>query len=481
MKYTKQILLSVVLMISLFSWLVYYFMTGTTKADTTTYQMNIETLPASGFLKAYNMAPGDKSTSILHVKNSGNLDFTYAVSAKQTSGATDLYNTLQLQVWNNTAKLYEGPLNKLQDLPLGEISKLGQMDLTFTAILPLSANNSLQGLLSKTEFIFTATNPLIATTLTLSGPASEDYNDPVTFLAYLTDTTKIVPISNATIALHLGNQSFTSITNSQGNASFTFKPNQPTGLYELSANFAGNTMYSPSNSSVSFTINKEETTLDIISSKTLAVGKVVVKAKLKEDGITPIANRTITFKNGDTQQSGITDKDGIATVTLQLPSNKYTLNAYFDGDAFYQPSSATQIVYVYTPTQFIIWCGNEEDEHEVKLGRDYVFWGAQWAKQVKSGHYDANPSFKGYADKVGSDDWTTSPGNSSDPPQQVSKYISVIAATHIDKNGSTIMGNIVDDVILEVDSPDSYQPNPGHSSSGVMVTKVEQGDFSSSN
>lgn len=109
----------------------------------------------------------------------------------------------------------------------------------------------------------------------------------------------------------------------------------------------------------------------------------------------------------------------------------------------------------------------------VKIGQDYMFWGVQWSKQVTAGDFQANASFKGYAETMTALTWTTSPGNSSNPPASVSSYISVIVATHIAKNGSTISGNVAEVVILRVDNHASYRPDPGNPGSGVMIAVVQ--------
>ena len=108
----------------------------------------------------------------------------------------------------------------------------------------------------------------------------------------------------------------------------------------------------------------------------------------------------------------------------------------------------------------------------VKVGQDYTFWGAQWAKQVTAGDFQANNSFKGYADNVTGSTWVSNPGNSSNPPASIGNYMSVIVATHITKDGNVITGNIAEVVVLRVDNPEAYQPNPGHSGTGVMVAVV---------
>ena len=136
-------------------------------------------------------------------------------------------------------------------------------------------------------------------------------------------------------------------------------------------------------------------------------------------------------------------------------------------------------ILVYQESQFVIWGGNPTisagQPANVTVGMDYPFWGAQWSKQVLGGNWTANASFKGYANQVDlvSRSWTTRPGNSSGPPDSVGGYISVIVATQATKQGSDISGNVAEIVILKVDDPSAYGPNPGHSGSGVLVAIIQ--------
>jgi PKD repeat protein len=220
------------------------------------------------------------------------------------------------------------------------------------------------------------------------------------------------------------------------------------------------------------TINKRSTTLAITSSNTLTTNSANVTAVIK-DGAAPIIGKVISFTASNFSASGTTDVNGTASATLALPPGQYSLSANFAGDELYLAGNAVQpILYACQPTQFVIWGGNPDG---VKVGQDYVFWGSQWAKQVKAGDYQANSSFKGYAETVNnsSKTWTAGSGNSSHPPATINSYISVIVSTHIAKNGSTISGNITEVVILKVDNPASFKPDPGSIGSGVVVAVVQ--------
>lgn len=131
--------------------------------------------------------------------------------------------------------------------------------------------------------------------------------------------------------------------------------------------------------------------------------------------------------------------------------------------------------------QFVIWGANRSDNQQIALGGDYNFWGHSWWKQIDSGNPggtvpDGVARFKGFADQAGScgSQWTALPGNSSNPPEIMGNYVSVIVTTNMSKSGSTTSGNIKEIVILKVDNPNAYKDDPGHVMTGQMVGIVCQ-------
>ncbi|MGN6359344.1 MAG: MBG domain-containing protein, partial [Thermomicrobiales bacterium] len=258
--------------------------------------------------------------------------------------------------------------------------------------------------------------------------------------------------------------------------SSTATPASPVGTYDITC--AGD----PANYAVTFskgtlTVTKAPTALVITSASALPLngqGQVTVTARLTwHNGADPLAGKTVTFSAGGVSASGTTDANGVATAVLTLPSEQYTLTASFAGDTNLLPSqAAAQTVIVYLPSQFVIWGGNTPNIADtIKLGQTYQFWDSQWAQQVSGGDYTATNSFKGYANEVSADGktWTSDPGNSSGPPATVPRYLGVIVATQVTKDGSLISGNIAELVVLRVDAPQNYQPSPGHTGSGVLV------------
>lgn len=227
-------------------------------------------------------------------------------------------------------------------------------------------------------------------------------------------------------------------------------------------------LYQPANVTLNLPVDPAPTRLTIISSSTLAEGEPV-QALLQEDyDGTPISGEMVIFEAGSMSVSAVTDASGVAQV--MLPIGEYTLLASFGGSAYYLPSSDSQgPLYVYRPTNFVIWGGNAEG---VQVDQQYQFWGSQWWKQVTGGDFDADASFKGYAEQVSDTTWSSPPANAVRPPETLPSYIGVIVTTQMDMHGRNVTGNIDRLVVLMVEDPSDYRPNPGHAAWGVMKTEI---------
>ncbi|HET7567394.1 MAG TPA: hypothetical protein VFJ91_05340 [Gaiellaceae bacterium] len=156
--------------------------------------------------------------------------------------------------------------------------------------------------------------------------------------------------------------------------------------------------------------------------------------------------------------------DASAPYTAKLPANALTVTATA-WDAAGNSTAASEDAWDPASAQFVIWASPKQP---VTLGKRYVFWGHSWAKQVTSGDWHANDSFKGYAGTVGQASWSVKPGESF-PPAGMGDYVLVIVSTSIAKKGSVVTGNIAAHALLRVDDPASYRPDPGHQTTGVVV------------
>jgi len=128
----------------------------------------------------------------------------------------------------------------------------------------------------------------------------------------------------------------------------------------------------------------------------------------------------------------------------------------------------TLIVYAYPAGgDFVI--GNDH----TAVGSQVTFWGSQWAKNNPA--VSTPPAaFKGFenssATPACSSTWTSTPGNSPNPPNAIPTYMAVVVSTHVTQNGSTMTGD-VQHVVIVATGP-GYAGDPGHDGTGVIVATL---------
>ncbi len=161
--------------------------------------------------------------------------------------------------------------------------------------------------------------------------------------------------------------------------------------------------------------------------------------------------------------------------TPSNPVRTDTIMATYNGDSTHETSSGSTDVEVISPTalargSFVI------GDHNATVGTVVTFWSAQWSKLNSLSGGPAPAGFDGFASHAPSnppkcgDEWTTEPGNSSDPPASVPQYMEVIASSSITKAGSTIAGNAPEVVVVKTNP--GYGPDPGSAGTGAVVAVV---------
>ncbi len=104
-------------------------------------------------------------------------------------------------------------------------------------------------------------------------------------------------------------------------------------------------------------------------------------------------------------------------------------------------------------------------------GSTVNFWGSQWAQNNPLTSGAAPNAFKGFEDGTTTltcgGTWTSKPGNSSNPPATVPQFMGVIVSSSIQKNGSTISGNVKKIIVIQTNP--GYGPAPGKVGTGKVI------------
>jgi len=163
------------------------------------------------------------------------------------------------------------------------------------------------------------------------------------------------------------------------------------------------------------------------------------------------------------------------SATSSTPVRSDTITTTYSGNSTHAASSGSTTVKALSITllaqgSFVI------GDQNATVGSSVTFWGAQWSKLNSLSGGPAPASFKGFASHAPhnppqcGEEWTSEPGNSSNPPATVPQYMAVIASSSIAKSGSTIFGHAPKVLVVKTNS--GYGPDPGHAGTGTVVAQV---------
>jgi hypothetical protein len=318
------------------------------------------------------------------------------------------------------------------------------------------------------------------TTLIYDGSASGDFHDPTIVSATLTRQYDASAIAGKSVHFTVSSQSCDAVTSVDGQASCTITPQDPAGVYTITATFAGDAGSQPSSDTKAFTVTREQTSLQYTGDTVIANGGTMhASAVLREDDGSPaIAGRSVTFTlgSGAAAQSctALTDSAGRAACDIAAvaqPLGPGSVQAVFAQDAYYLASSdsASTIVYAF-PSHGAFAVG----EASATPGAPVTFFGAQWGSNNSLSGGAAPNAFKGFATTPGNPptcgaSFTANPGDSGSPPSSVPSYMGTLVTSKVTKSGSNIVGTITRIVVVKTSS---YGPSPGAGGTGAVVAIV---------
>jgi FtsP/CotA-like multicopper oxidase with cupredoxin domain len=309
--------------------------------------------------------------------------------------------------------------------------------------------------------------------LTVPGPQTADYHDPLTFgISAIDPDGDAITLSASGLPAGL---SLVDNGNGTGTVSGTLQATP--GVYVATFS-ASDSINPPVSATVEITVTKEETSLAYTGPTVILNGaNATLTAKLTEDDPTPVAGVTLNFTLGAQGCSGVTNASGVASCTILVSSALGTsipITVNFAGDTFYEPSSANAVAIVFAfPSRGAFVLGDVS----AGGGGTVTWWSSAWANvNVLSG--GAAPSaFKGFAGTVTlptstppaacGGPWSTLGGNSPPPTDEVPSFMGVLAASTAVKSGNTISGNTVRIVVVQVNP--GFDSNSGSAGTGTVV------------
>jgi hypothetical protein len=312
-------------------------------------------------------------------------------------------------------------------------------------------------------------------TTTTVQTATQDYHDDVTLTAAVAPAGVAGSVAFRIDGAPVGTGTYNSGT---GAASLVYNVAVASGSHTIRADFtSSDPLYLDSFGTNVLNVTLEETTTTYTGPTVIANGlSVTLSGVLKEDGIVPIAGRTLTFTlgtGGSAQTcSGVTGASGTASCTINpvaQPLGPGVVAAQFAADPYYRSSSdsAATILFAFLAN------GAFAVGDLSALGNPVTFWSSQWSGKNALSGGSAPSAFKGFANHTAEPPacvggWTSqNGGNSPNPPGTVPSYMGVIVPTAVGKSGPNVSGDIVKIVVVQT-SP-GYGPNPGHEGTGQLV------------
>ena len=306
---------------------------------------------------------GDATASVVEPTIPGNNgdQLHYSISFHNPSNQDDVYSVV-------ATVGYAGGVSGTTTFNLGDLAPHQTATRSFTGTVsggPLAAGTVLttsvtfafadstgtaQPALSRSA---TSTVSNAPPALSLPGAQTQDFNDPLTFGISATDADAGDAVSLSASGLPAG-LSFTDNGDRTGTVSGTITAAPGPYFVTFSAN--DHHQLAPTSGTVLIVVTREETTTvyNGVTGDVLDGSTVTLSGLLREDGVTPLAGKSLTLtlgSGGSTQTcSATTDASGVAScaILVNQPVGPHPVSAAFAGDTLYLPSSGADSVVVYT-------------------------------------------------------------------------------------------------------------------------------------
>jgi hypothetical protein len=100
--------------------------------------------PDTGAISMENLAPGEPSSRVLTVTNTGSLPVDVSVTEAKRAGITEFYNALTCVVSSAGQPVYQGAMAGMQTAPV-RLAPGQSAELEFAVTIPAEAPNTLKG------------------------------------------------------------------------------------------------------------------------------------------------------------------------------------------------------------------------------------------------------------------------------------------------------------------------------------------------
>lgn len=145
------------------------------------------------------------------------------------------------------------------------------------------------------------------------------------------------PLCGKKVVFYFNQKEYNCTTDENGQAKLRIR--LPAGEYKFLISFLGDNTYHKSNRLVSVKVNLKPTS--IICGMTSCYFNEKLKISLKDSSGNPLFNKKVIFSFNSKSYAKTTDKNGCASLSINLKNGTYKFKISFAGDKFYSKSNKT--------------------------------------------------------------------------------------------------------------------------------------------
>ena len=201
-------------------------------------------------------------------------------------------------------------------------------------------------LLIKTSTVTFDKTALIGDTITLNATVTDEYGNPVN------DGNVTFIVNNSQLYHANGTPVEVQVENGIATIEYTLPTTYTKGNYIIKANYRGNNKYNSSSNESELSIDLHDTSMTITPlNNTKANTTILVTLNSTKDN-KPIPNTEIIIKDENSTMVGknITDENGTAIITIDIPVGYNNITISYPGDDIYKPKEETILINV-TPRE----------------------------------------------------------------------------------------------------------------------------------
>ncbi|MER2014290.1 MAG: C1 family peptidase, partial [Methanobrevibacter sp.] len=184
-----------------------------------------------------------------------------------------------------------------------------------------------------------------------------------------------VGLANRTVAITFNGKTGEFMTDEKGMISYAIPPVNA-GNYTLEMEFAGDTMYGPSNASSAVSVVKEQSKIFLRNALYFVLQNKIVNVTLWDASSNPVVGKKVHITIGDSIWSGVTDETGTAHIRVGIGFGVHAATVHFDGDDEYVASNRSGYVRVIKETPSLMVRGGDTQfnvSDPVKIVKVYLW------------------------------------------------------------------------------------------------------------